>query len=240
MALYIYGRNTCLNRIKNEQDIKKIYIQEGLRNPLILEAIKDKQYETVSRSKLDRLCGSENHQGVVCEIESYDYLDFNELVKRTSDEEYPLIVMLDGVNDPHNLGAIMRTCEAIGCKSIIVPKHNSVGLTNVVAKVSTGAIEKVRVAEVTNLTTTLKKLKEEGFWVVGAEANGNVDYRKVDYKTKIVLVLGSEGFGVSRLVFEQCDYKVSLPMVGTINSLNVSNAAAILLYQIFSGRYPAK
>jgi len=240
MGLYIYGRNTCLNRLQKEQDVLKIFIQDGLKNPLILDAIKDKQYEVVSKSKLERLCGNENHQGIVCLIESYEYLPFEELVRRTNDEEYPLIVMLDGVNDPHNLGAIMRTCEAIGCKSIICPKHNSVGLTSVVAKVSTGAIEKVRVACVTNLTNTLKTLKEQGFWVVGAEASGDIDYRKVDYKTKIVLVLGSEGFGISRLVFEQCDFKISLPMVGTINSLNVSNAAAILLYQIFSNRNPVK
>ena len=134
----------------------------------------------------------------------------------------------------------MRTCDALDINSIIVPKHNSAPLTSTVAKVSTGAIEYVKVAEVSNLTNTINKLKDLGYWVVGAEASGTIDYRKVDYKTKIALVVGSEGKGISRLVLKQCDYVVSIPMLGHVNSLNVSNATAVLLYGIHSVRYPAK
>lgn len=238
MSLYIYGRNTVLARVESREEIEKIFIQDGVKDPRILKLSEQFDVEMASRQKLTKLCGNENHQGIVAAIKTYDYHPLEELLKDADKEEYPILIMLDGVDNPHNLGAIMRTCEAIGVKGIIMSKHNSCPLTSAVAKVSTGAIEYVKVASVTNLTQTLNKLKEKGYWVVGAEASGDTDYRAVDYKTKICLVVGSEGKGISPLVFKQCDFKISLPMLGKVNSLNVSNATAILLYEIYSNRHP--
>lgn len=238
--MIIYGRNTVLSRIANNNDIEELYLIEGMKDKRIVEASKDIPVKYMNRKQLDKLCATENHQGIAAKVHTYDYHSLQELLKDASKQEYPILVMLDGVDNPSNLGAIMRTCECIGVSGIITSKHNSCPLTSTVAKVSTGAIDYVKVAQVTNLTQTITKLKEEGYWIVGAEASGDVDYRDVDYKTKICLVMGSEGKGISQLVYKQCDFKVRLPMVGQINSLNVSNATAILLYQIYSNRYPSK
>ena len=146
--------------------------------------------------------------------------------------------MLDSLEDPHNLGAILRTCDAIGADGVIIGKHRSVGLTSTVAKVSTGAIEHVKVAAVTNLRTALDELKEAGYWVIGTDAHEAIDYRDVRCDMPLVVVIGSEGKGISRLVLEACDYKVALPMVGHVTSLNASVAAGILLYQVYNARNP--
>lgn len=239
MAQYIYGKNVVLSRIEKGADIVKVYLAEGFKDKKILDSISC-PVEFCKSSKLDKLCGCSYHQGVVAEVKIYPYAPLEKILKACKDVTYPLIVILDGVEDPHNLGAITRTCDAIGVNGIIVPKHGSSPLTSTVVKVSTGAIEYVPIAQVTNLTQTIKKLKDEGFWIVGAEAFESIDYRSVDYKCPIALVMGSEGKGISRLVLEQCDFKVKLPMVGHVNSLNVSNATAILLYEIYSNRFPAK
>ncbi len=238
MAQYIYGKNAVLSRVENKGDIEAIYVLETLKDSRIIAKLQDYSVSYVSKAKLSNLCGNPNHQGLVAKIKTYDYASLEEVINIAEQQEYPLIVMLDGMEDPHNVGAILRTCESIGVNSVIVPKHNCAPLTSTVAKVSTGAIEYVKVAEVTNLTTTINKLQKLGYWVVGAEASGDTDYRKVDYKTKIVLVIGSEGKGIAPLVYKQCDFKISLPMKGKINSLNASNAAAILLYAIHANRYP--
>lgn len=240
MAQYIYGKNAVLALIENKKEIEELYVYEGIRDNKLLTKLQNTPYKMVNKDVLDRLCHSPNHQGIVAKIKEYKYASLDEVIALADKEEYPLIVMLDSIEDPHNLGAIIRTCEAIGVNSIIVPKHHNTPLNSTVAKVSTGAIEYVKVAQVTNLTTTLNRLKKEGYWVVGAEASGNLDYRDVDYKTKIVLVVGSEGYGIAPLVFKQCDFKVNLPMKGHVNSLNASNAAAILLYAIHANRYPLK
>lgn len=239
MAQYIYGKNVVLSRLEKGDDIEKIYLVEGFKDKKILEKIKCPK-EVVKASYLDKLCCCNYHQGIVAKVKVVPYTPLEVLLNSCKDVKYPLLVVLDGVEDPHNLGAITRSCDAIGANGIIVPKHGSAPLTSTVVKVSTGAIDYVPIAQVTNLTNTLKKLQELGFWVVGAEASNSQDYRTVDYKCPIVLVMGSEGKGISRLVLEQCDFKVNLPMVGHVNSLNVSNATAILLYQIYSDRNPVK
>jgi len=239
MEQYIYGKNAIKHRIENEADIEEIMLQEGFKDERLMELIKDK-YPTryVRSSYLDKLSNKGVHQGIIAKIKTYKTADIEALLDNIKVIENPLLVMLDGIQDPHNLGAILRTCDAIGVNGVIVPKHRSAPLNSTVAKVSTGAIEFVLVSEVTNLTSTLKKLKEKGFWVVGAEADNSQDYRDLDYKMPIVLVIGSEGKGISRLVLEQCDYKIHLPMVGHVNSLNASVATAILLYQIYSNKNP--
>lgn len=239
MEQYIYGKNAIKHRIENEADIEEIMLQEGFKDERLMELIKDK-YPTryVRSSYLDKLSNKGVHQGIIAKIKTYKTIDIEELLNNIKVIENPLLIMLDGIQDPHNLGAILRTCDAIGVNGVIVPKHRSAPLNSTVAKVSTGAIEFVLVSEVTNLTSTLKKLKEKGFWVVGAEADNSQDYRDLDYKMPIVLVIGSEGKGISRLVLEQCDYKIHLPMLGHVNSLNASVATAILLYQIYSNKNP--
>ena len=240
MAQYIYGRNVIVSRLKEAKDIEELYILESFKDRKILDMVFNTRIKTFfcKKSKLDSLAGNEFHQGIVAKIHTYDYYDFDELIEELDCVENSLIVMLDGIEDPHNFGAILRSCEAMGVNGVVVPKHGSCPLNSTVAKASTGAIDNVKVSEVVNLNNAIKKLKENGYWIVGAEANNSVDYRAVDYKGKIVLVVGSEGKGISKLVISNCDYKVKLPMVGKVNSLNVSVACAVLLYQIYNSRFP--
>ena len=177
-----------------------------------------------------------NHQGAVLEIEGYSYVDVDEIISNPKGK-YPFIVMLDGLEDPHNLGAILRTCDAGGVDGVIIGKNRSVHLNNTVAKVSTGAIEHVKVSEVTNLTTTIKYLKKQGYWIVGAEAcDKSVLYTDIKYDMPVCLVIGSEGKGISRLVTENCDFLVKIPMVGHVNSLNASVSCSILIYEVIRSR----
>ena len=240
MAQYIYGRNVIVSRLKEAKDIEEVYVLDSFREKNILDLLKKNNVKTLfcKRSKLDNLAGNEFHQGIVAKVHTYDYYDFNKFIDEIENKDNPLVVILDGIEDPHNFGAILRSCEAIGVDGVIVSKHGSCPLNSTVAKTSTGAIELVKVVEVNNLNNSIKKLKEVGFWVVGAEANNSIDYREVDYRGKIAMVVGSEGKGISRLVIENCDYKVKLPMVGKVNSLNVSVACAVLLYQIYNNRFP--
>lgn len=240
MAQYIYGRNTVREKLHGEENIEEAYILEGFKDATITSLLTKKKIKVVkcNRSKLDKIANNTFHQGIILKVKEYKTCDLNELLQDNKDNENALLVILDGVVDPHNVGAILRTSEAIGVNGIIVPKNNSAPLNATVAKTSTGAIELVPIAKVTNLTNTITKLKDNGYWIVGAEAKESVDYRSVDYKGKIALVLGSEGQGISRLVLENCDYRVRLPMVGQITSLNVSVATAVLLYQVYNSRNP--
>ena len=173
-------------------------------------------------------------------IESYRYYSLDEMIQAIPKGKQPLLVMLDGLEDPHNLGAILRTCDAIEVDGVIIGKKRSVSLSPTVAKVSTGAIDHVKVAQVTNLSRTLDELKKQGFWVVGCDLNQSQDYRAIDYNMPLVVVIGSEGFGISRLVKEHCDMNVVLPMTGHVTSLNASVACAVILYQIYNSRHPLK
>lgn len=230
MSDYLYGKNSFVEALRSDR-IKKAYV---LKDSSFINDLKKKHidYEIVDRRYLDKLSKSGNHQGVLAEVKDYKLYTVDELLKK----ENGLIVVLDGLKDPHNLGAIIRTCECAGVDGIIYKKHNAVKLNDTVAKVACGALEYVKVAEVTNLTNTLKKLKDEGYWIVGSDGMAKASYTEPDYKRNIVLVIGSEGEGISRLVLEECDYVVSLPMKGKVNSLNASVAAGILIYNAVNSR----
>ncbi len=234
MLEYVYGKNVVLQLIKNEKPILQLYVTENLYNQQFRELVKVNKinYQIVGKKKLEQLAKTENHQGVVAEIEGYKSYQLSEIISNSNNG---LIVMLDGLTDPHNLGAILRTCDAVKAEGVIIGKHRSVSLNSTVAKVSTGAIDTVKVAIVTNLVNSIKELKEKGYWVVGCDMGGD-SYFAPKYDMPICLVIGSEGFGISQLVKKNCDFFVSIPMLGSITSLNASVATALVMYQIQHNR----
>ena len=240
MAQYIYGRNVIVSRVKELKDVEEVFVLDTFKDKGILDLLDKSRIKVIKckKGKLDTLAGNEFHQGIVAKVHTYDYYDFEQAINDAEGKENPLFVILDCIEDPHNFGAILRSCEAMGVDGVIVPKHGACPLNSTVAKTSTGAIDLVKVIQVTNLNNAIKRMKDCGYWIVGAEANNSVDYRSVDYSGKIGLVVGSEGKGISRLVIENCDYKVKMPMVGKVNSLNVSVACAVLLYQVYNNRFP--
>ena len=239
MGQYIYGRNTIRSALKNDK-IAKIFIQSNSQDFSIVKECqkKDVPIQFVSSHELDEMVHGV-HQGVVAIIkQDYAFVSLDELLHKTKKHEHPLLIMLDGINDPHNLGAILRSADSFGADGIIVGKHNQVGLTATVAKVSTGAIDYVPVAQVGNLNQAIRQLKKEGFWIVSSDGSATLDYRQVDYKMPMVLIIGSEGEGVSKLVLENGDFIVRIPMCGSVNSLNASVATAVLLAEIYNNRFP--
>ena len=238
MSQYIYGKNVVLSRLHSEGDIEELYLATSFNDERILQLSKKYPVKSLSVAALTKLIRNDKHQGVVAKIKTYPFYPLEDLLQEVKAKTNPLLLVLDGIEDPHNMGAILRTCDAMNIDGVIVPKHGNVALNATVARVSTGAIEHVKVAQATNLTNVLKKLKSAGFWAVGAEADQSQDYRTLDYKMPVVLVVGSEGKGISRLVLESCVFKVHLPMLGHVNSLNVSVATAILLYHIHAARFP--
>lgn len=239
MKQWVYGRNTVREILKNNRNVKQILVAKHSRNDDLVDLCRKNKisYRMCEKKEIIDKVGPVVHQGIIVEIDGYDYTPLDEIL-RDCPKENPLLLMLDGLEDPHNLGAILRSCDAVGVDGVIIGKNRSVGLTPTVAKVSTGAIDYVKVAQVTNLTRTLESLKKQGFWIVGCEVDNAQDYRSVDYNIPLVLVVGSEGFGISRLVKQACDINVVLPMVGHVNSLNASVAAAVLLYQVYASRHP--
>lgn len=240
MAQYIYGKNVCMQRISDGKPVREIILLDGMKDRQLFEMAKKKHIpvEFADRKKLDTLSKGGKHQGVICVIDEYKTVTVDAILSRIPEGKLPLLVMLDQLEDPHNLGAILRTCDAVGADGVIIKKNNSVGLNATVAKVSTGAIETIPVAEVANLSQTLEDLKKKGYWVYGTDAANSVDYRRPAYDTPVVLVIGSEGKGISRLVKEHCDQMICLPMEGSVTSLNASVACGILLYAIFAKRFP--
>lgn len=230
MNEYIWGRNSINEALKNNRIIEAYVLSDS---PYI-ETLKKKNipFKIRKRFELDKMSHNENHQGIIGVIEGYELSSVDDMIKK----ENGLIVMLDGLEDPHNLGAIMRSVDCVGADGIIYRKHHGVKLNSTVAKVASGAMEYVKVAEVTNLVKTLQDLKKKGYWVVGTDASARDMYNKIDYRMNTVLVIGSEGKGISRLVLEECDYVVKLPMFGHVNSLNASVATAIMLYKIIENR----
>ncbi|WP_214829932.1 23S rRNA (guanosine(2251)-2'-O)-methyltransferase RlmB [Exiguobacterium algae] len=241
---FLYGRNPVLEALRSGRDMNKVFILEGQQKGPLAQIIAmaneaSVQVSFVPKTKLEKMAGSEHHQGVVAAVAAYEYKTIEDMfVLAASKEETPLFILLDELEDPHNLGSILRTADAVGAHGIIIPKRRSVGLTQTVAKASTGAIEHIPVARVTNLTRTLEELKEKGLWVVGTDAKESQDYRRLDGNMPLVVVIGSEGKGMSRLVRESCDFLVHLPMVGHVTSLNASVAAALLLYEVHRSRHP--
>ena len=230
--MFVYGKNVVIETLKNNQPIKKAIIYKNFQDKNIISALQKKNIpiKFVEKFELDKLANG-NHQGIMISIPDYEYVSLDELLEK----ENPLLVILDHLEDPHNLGAIVRTCEAAGVDGIIIPKNRSVEVTSTVMRTSVGALDYVKIARVTNLTETMNYLKKQGFWIVGTDMDGE-DYQRIDYRGKTVLVIGNEGSGMSRLVKENCDFIASIPMNGHVNSLNASVAAGIVIYEAISKR----
>lgn len=236
----VEGRNSVTELLKSGKDINKLYVQKGEKHGSINEIIKlAKQNKVVitelDRAKLDQMSESHNHQGVIAIVPPYEYCDVDEILEYAkSKNESPFILILDGIEDPHNLGSIIRTAECSGVHGIIIPKRRSVQVNATVNKTSAGAAQYVKVARVNNLTETIKYLKENDVWIYGTDIEGKCYYNEQKYNGGVAIVIGSEGFGMSRLVKENCDFLVKIPMVGKINSLNASVSAGILMYEVFN------
>ncbi|MEA5026637.1 MAG: 23S rRNA (guanosine(2251)-2'-O)-methyltransferase RlmB [Erysipelotrichaceae bacterium] len=241
MAQYVYGKNVVAQILRDNKKIYQLLVMENSKNDDIVKLAKQQgvSLTLLPKKEMDKLV-TERHQGVIAKIDDYKIYDLNDLLRGIPDDRIPLLVMLDGLEDPHNLGAILRTCDGVGVDGVIIMKNRSVTLTPTVAKVSCGAIDTIKVAQITNLTATIKELKKRGFWICGADNNDAQDYRRPDYQMPLVLVIGSEGSGISRLVRDNLDFSVKLPMLGQLSSLNASVAAGIMLYQIYDRRHPLK
>ncbi len=240
---FIIGRNPVLEALKSNRDINKIWIAEGSQKGsmgLIIQLAKEKNVLTqiVPKKKVDAMVDG-IHQGVVAAVAAYQYAELDDLFALAEKrQETPFFLILDEIEDPHNLGSIMRTADAVGAHGIIIPKRRAVGLTATVAKASTGAIEYIPVARVTNLARTIEELKQRGLWIVGTDAKGSDDYRTLDGKMPIGIIIGSEGKGMSRILKEKCDFLVHMPMAGKVTSLNASVAASLLMYEVYRKRQP--
>ena len=237
----IEGRNAVLEAFRAGKTIDKLYVQEGIKDGPIQSIIREaKKQDTivnfVSRERLNQMSEEGHHQGVIAHAAAYEYAEVEDILKAAEEKgEPPFIFLLDGIEDPHNLGAIIRTANLAGAHGVIIPKRRASGLTAVVAKTSAGALNYTPVAKVTNLAATIEELKEKGLWFVCADMNGELMYR-LNLKGPIGLVIGSEGDGVGRLVREKCDMVASIPMKGDIDSLNASVAAGVLAYEIVRQR----
>lgn len=234
MATIITGKNTVLEAINANHKIYELYYLKG-SNPEILELANSKNIKVKEHDKLSlsKLLPSHN-QGIGALVEDYKYVTLEDALKKEGDNK--LFIMLDSIEDPHNLGAILRSSDAFNVDAVIIPKNRSVKLNSTVAKVSTGAIEYVDVIEVTNLNQTIKRLKDNGFWVVGTEMDTKQTIHEIAVDTNLCVVIGNEGKGITRLVKENCDYLVKIPMSGNVNSLNASVSAALIIYEIYNRR----
>lgn len=231
---FAIGRNAVKELLSVGRDIEKIYVQSGEREGsvklLVAKALERKiPVNSVERSKLDAMAGGVPHQGIIAVAAERNYATLDDVLSYAAEKgEKPLVVVLDGVEDPHNLGAIIRSAECLGAHGVIIPKRRAVGLTPTVAKASAGAVEYMRVVKATNLSAMIDELKRRGFWIYAADMGGEPYYNS-DVRGSVAIVLGSEGFGISRLVKEKCDFTLSIPLYGSVNSMNVSCAAAVLL-----------
>lgn len=229
----IYGRNAVKELLASGRDVDKIMTARGDRDgslPVLAALAMERKIPVmeVDRKKLDQLTGTTTHQGIVAMTPMREYSSIDEILAYAAEKgEAPLIAVCDGVEDPHNLGAMIRSAECAGFHGMIIPKRHSATLTATVAKASAGAIEHLRIARVTNLPTAIEELKEKGVWVYGADMDGSV-YYETDLSGAVAIVMGNEGKGLSRLVEERCDFRLSIPLYGSINSMNVSAAAAVL------------
>ena len=240
----VAGRNAVMEDLKGSRSVNKLMIANGSTEGSIKEIIAVAKEKGVNiqywdRSKLDSIARGIRHQGVLAQVAPVQYAELEDILQVAKDRnEPPFIVLLDELEDPHNLGAILRTADAAGVHGVLIPKHRSCPLSATVAKTSAGAVEHVPVARVGNLVQTIKKLKQEGLWVAAADMDGK-DYYDTDLTGPLLLIIGSEGQGVGRLVKEQCDFVVRIPMVGKINSLNASVAGSILMYEAMKQRRKA-
>lgn len=233
--MQIYGKNVALEKLNTNDKIKKIYLSNRFKDDKILSLIEKKNInvKVLENYELDKMCKG-LHQGIILEVEDIKTYSFEEVIPNIN-KEYPLIVILDHIEDPHNFGAIIRSAEAFGVDGIIIPNDRSVGITSTVVKTSVGTIDKVKIITIPNINNAIKKLKDNGYWIVGTDMEGT-NYTEIDYKTKIAIVIGNEGKGISTLVSKNCDYLAKIPMIGTVNSLNASVATGIFLSEIVRSR----
>ena len=244
----IFGKN-AVGELLNEgkRSVNKIFIQQGMKFDPKTRSILEKarnmsiNVQEVPREKLGILTNGGAHQGIAVMVSPIVYTDLEELLNIIEKkEEYSLVIILDGVEDPHNLGSIIRTSVCAGADGIIIPKRRASQVTSTVEKTSAGAVEKIPITQVTNITKVIEKLKGKGFWIIGAEGSADTNYFDIKYDMNCALVLGSENLGISNLVKKNCDFLVKIPMPGKFNSLNVSNAASILIYEIVRQRIQNK
>ena len=237
----LIGRNAVTEALKSDREIDTLILMRNNNNPALsrlasMAKEKGAVVKEVDSKKLDFMCGGANHQGVAAYVAAHEYSSIDEIFAYAEEKgEAPFIVVCDEIEDPHNLGAIIRTAECAGVHGVIIPKRRSASLNFTVGKTSAGALEYMRVARVSNLASTIDELKEKGCWVYGADMDGT-DFKKTDFSGAVVLVIGSEGKGIGKLIRQKCDAIVSLPMKGNINSLNASVAAGILMYEVSCGR----
>ena len=231
--MLVYGRKVAVELLNSNVVIKKIFLQQDFDDKTINSLLQNKKIPIVYKTKkeLDKLAET-SHQGIMLDIEDYKYYNLSSLLEK---EDNSFLVLLDHLEDPHNLGAIIRTCEAAGVNGIILPKDRGVKITSTVMKTSAGALTNMDLCLVSNVAQTIKKLRQEGYWIVGTDMQGQ-DYRTIDYNGKIVLIIGNEGHGMSRIVKESCDVVASIPMKGKINSLNASVASGIMIYEVIRNR----
>ena len=238
----VEGRNAVLELLESDRDINKIFISDGEKHGSINKIIalaKEKKViiNEVSRSKLKQMAQTENNQGVIAIVPPYNYCEVDDILEvAKSKNEKPFILILDGIEDPHNLGSIIRTAETAGVHGIIIPKRRAATVNSTVSKVSAGAVEYMKIARVNNITDTINYLKENDVWVCGTDMNTDKYYYEEDFTCGIAIVIGSEGFGMSRLVKENCDFLVKIPMKGKITSLNASVSAGIVMYEVVKQR----
>lgn len=239
---YVEGRNPVIEAIKSNREIDKILIAKGSEQGSIQKIIgmaKEKRIviQYVEKAKLDAMSETKSHQGVIALVTPYSYKTVDDIIRTAEDKnEDPFIIILDEIEDPHNLGAIIRTAECAGAHGVIIPKRRAVGLTPVVIKSSAGAVEYMNIAKVSNIASTIEELKERGVWIYGADMDGEQDYFNKDLSGPIAIVVGSEGKGIGRLVKEKCDFLVKIPMNGKISSLNASVAASVMMYEVLRQR----
>lgn len=235
--MFIYGKNPVKQLFFDQKEIKQLWIAG---KDVEMESMAQRYHVRVRKTDkayLTKITGTDRHQNVAAEIADYQTYSLEELMNHHQAGKYGLLILLDELEDPHNLGAILRSADAVGANGVIFKKTHAVGLTPTVAKVSAGAIDTVKCCAVTNLARTIETLQKNGWWIVGTDMNGQ-DYRTLKYDFNCVLVIGNEGKGISRLIKEKCDYTVSIPMVGKIESLNASVSAGVMLYGIFDKRNP--
>ena len=227
--MLVYGKNVAREVLNKSDIVKKVFLKEGFNNEELLNLIEENNHKVIYKTneELDKLV-NETTQGIVVEIEDYHYKYFEDLKK---DDDANFVVILDHIEDPRNFGAIIRTCECAGVDYIVIPNKRSVEITASVFKSSSGAVVHQKICKVANLHNTIEKLKKNGFWIIGTDANGE-DYTSIDYTGKTVLVIGSEGKGLQSLLRKSCDQIASIPLKGKINSLNASVAAGIMIYEI--------
>jgi len=230
--MLVYGKNVALEYLDSNKKIDKAFIQNNFNDYDIINKVKRRNIKVQTLSKFDmdkKVSGL--HQGIILNVEDYKYVDIYDII---SDED-SLLVMLDHIEDPHNFGAIIRSCEAAGVDGIIIPSDRSIEVNSTVIKTSVGTTEKMKIARVTNLNSTIKLLKDKGYWIFGTDMDGT-DYTKLDYKGKTCIICGNEGSGMSKLTKENCDFIASIPMKGEVNSLNASVATAVIVFEAVKQR----